>query len=48
VYSTKSGDYLSLIADQFGVDLTAVLSFNPEINNPNLIFVGQAIRIPDR
>ena len=48
IYHTQPGDSLSQIGAQFGVTLGDLLALNPEINNPNLIFVAQPIRIPDR
>ena len=38
-YTVKKGDTLSKIA------LNQILALNPEIKNPNLIYVGQKIRI---
>ncbi len=44
-YVVQRGDYLSLIAQRFGVSLSALMSANG-IVNPNLIFVGQVLTIP--
>ncbi len=45
-YTVQSGDTLSSIAAKFGVSLSALESANPQITNPNLIYVGQVINIP--
>ncbi|WP_338460832.1 peptidoglycan DD-metalloendopeptidase family protein [Synechococcus elongatus] len=44
-YTVKSGDSLSRIAAQFGLSLQDLLQAN-RLNNPNLIFVGQRLTIP--
>ncbi|HHY98184.1 MAG TPA: LysM peptidoglycan-binding domain-containing protein [Firmicutes bacterium] len=40
------GDTLASIAQRFGVTVEDILAANPEITDPNLIYVGQVIRIP--
>lgn len=45
-YVVQPGDTLSAIARRFGVGLAALLSVNPEVADPDLIFPGQVIRIP--
>jgi LysM repeat protein len=40
------GDTLSAIAGRNGVSLEALLRANPQITNPNRIFVGQTVQIP--
>ena len=46
VYHTvKSGDSLSAIAKRYKVNLKDLLARNPQIENPNIIKVGQKIRI---
>lgn len=44
--TVASGDTLSGIARRNGVELDALLKANPDITNPNLIRVGQQIRLP--
>jgi LysM repeat protein len=45
-YIVRAGDTLRDIADQCGVTMQAVLEANPSIENPNLIFVGEVIDLP--
>ncbi|MGI5839991.1 MAG: LysM peptidoglycan-binding domain-containing protein, partial [bacterium] len=45
-YTVKSGDSLFLIAQRFGTTVNAILSINPQITNPDLIFPGQIICVP--
>jgi tyrosinase len=47
-YVVQSGDTLSGIAQRFGVGLQALEAANPQIADPNRIFPGQVIRIPDQ
>jgi LysM repeat protein len=45
-YYAQSGDTLRKIAAKFNTSVDAILKANPQITNPNLIYVGQAISIP--
>lgn len=45
-YTVRQGDTLSGIASLHGVSLAALEAANPQISNPNLIYVGQVIRVP--
>jgi LysM repeat protein len=45
VYIAKSGDSLGAIARKFNTTLSDLISANPQISNPNLIFTGQRINI---
>jgi LysM repeat protein len=45
-YTVSRGDTLSGIAASHGVSLSALRAANPQISNPNLIFAGQHINIP--
>lgn len=45
VYTVKAGDNLSKIADMYDTTWKVLAEYNG-IGNPNLIFVGQKIRIP--
>ena len=46
-YKVKSGDFLRKIANQFGVTTSAIASASG-LRNPNLIFVGQVLTIPNQ
>jgi LysM repeat protein len=46
VYVANRGDFLAAIARQFNVSLSALISANQQISNPNLIYTGQRIIIP--
>jgi LysM repeat protein len=46
-YTVKSGDTLSKIAKQFGVTVDALVKAN-NIANPNLIKLGQVLKIPPK
>jgi peptidoglycan endopeptidase LytE len=45
-YYVQKGDTLRNIASRWSTTVDAVLKVNPQIANPNLIYVGQAITIP--
>lgn len=45
-YRVTWGDTLSGIARRFGTSISTILQANPQITNPNLIYVGQDIEIP--
>ena len=45
-YSIRSGDTLSRVARQHGVRVRDILRHNPQITDPNRLFVGQVIQIP--
>ncbi|HHU75395.1 MAG TPA: DUF3794 domain-containing protein, partial [Firmicutes bacterium] len=45
-YIVKEGDTLFFIAKRFGVALDALIAANPQIKNPDLIFPGDVIYIP--
>lgn len=47
-YMVKSGDSLYKIARMFGVSLNSIIAANPQIENVDLIFPGQMIRVPIR
>ena len=46
IYEVQPGDSLSAIANKFGLTLQDLLDANQQIQNPNLIKVGQKINIP--
>ena len=45
-YYVVKGDTLRKIAAKFNTTVDAILRINPQIYNPNIIFVGQAVAIP--
>ena len=45
-YYVVKGDTLRKIAAKFNTTVEAILRVNPQITNPNVIYVGQAIAIP--
>lgn len=45
-YVVQKGDTLSKIAKQFNLNLQDLIAANPEIKNPNVIQLGQAIKLP--
>lgn len=46
VYYVQKGDTLRNIASRFSTTVEDILKVNPQIANPNLIYVGQAVTIP--
>jgi LysM repeat protein len=47
-YTVRLGDSLGAIAAARRITLASLLAVNPEITNPDLIYVSQRIRIPSR
>lgn len=46
-YTVRSGDSLWRIAVRFEIGVAELIKANPQIPNPNLIYVGQRINIPE-
>jgi len=44
-YVVRKGDTLWGIAGRYGVALTDLISANPQIKNPNLIHIGDEVRV---
>ena len=44
-YTVVRGDTMWGIARKYGMSLTALVTLNPQIKNPNLILVGQKVRV---
>lgn len=42
----QPGDSLARIAQRYGTTVSAILAVNPDITNPDLVYVGQAITLP--
>jgi peptidoglycan endopeptidase LytE len=47
IYTVQAGDTLRKIADKFDTTLAVLLELNPLITNPNRIYVGQQIVVPE-
>lgn len=45
IYTVQSGDTLSGIAASNGVSLSALEADNPQIGNPDLIYVGESVHL---
>ncbi len=45
-YTVQRGDTLRIIADRYGTTVNAILAYNPQIVNPNLIYPGQVLTVP--
>ena len=46
IHVVKKGDTLWGIARQYGVSLTDLITANPQIKNPNLIYPGNEVYLP--
>lgn len=46
-YEVQSGDNVYRIAQNYQVDVNAIIAANPSISNPAYIQAGQTIKIPD-
>ena len=44
-HTVRRGESLWAIAVQYGLSLSTLISLNPQIKNPNLIYVGQKVRV---
>lgn len=47
IYIVQPGDTMRKIATRFGISLDTLIRVNPQIPNPNYIYAGQQIRLPD-
>lgn len=45
IYIVKRGDTLSKIAKMYNTTVSAIMKLNPQIEDPNKIYVGQKIRV---
>lgn len=46
IYQVQKGDTIDSISKKFKTDIQSILATNPEMENPNLIFIGQKILVP--
>jgi LysM repeat protein len=44
-YTVKKGDSLWRIAKMYNLTLNQIIKLNPQIKNPNLIYVGQTVYV---
>ena len=44
-YTVQSGDSLWAISQKYGISLNQIISLNPQIPNPDLIYAGQKVRV---
>lgn len=44
-YTVQSGDTLWGISQKYGISLNQIISLNPQITNPDLIYPGQKVRV---
>lgn len=47
-YTVRTGDTLFLIAERFNTSIEEIMILNPTLTNPNLIFVGQVLNVPNQ
>ncbi len=45
-YTVKTGDTLYIISQKFNTTISAILAINPQITNPNNLYIGQVINVP--
>lgn len=45
-YTVKAGDTLYIISQKFNTTITAILAINPQITNPDNLYIGQVINVP--
>jgi LysM repeat protein len=45
-HTVRYGESLSVIARNYGTSMQAILSANPQVTNPNLIYAGTVLFIP--
>ena len=45
LYVVQSGDRLAIIAERYGLSVSAILASNPEITDENAIYSGQVIQL---
>lgn len=48
IHVVRKGDTLYDIAQKYGVDLDVLIAANPQIEDPDVLMIGQKIRIPSK
>jgi uncharacterized YkwD family protein/spore coat assembly protein SafA len=46
-YSVKSGDSLWKICEKYKIGVSEIITANPQISNPNLIYPSQIVKVPN-
>lgn len=46
-YTVQSGDSMWLIAVKYQIGISEIIQQNPQITNPNLIYPGQKLKVPN-
>lgn len=47
-YAVQAGDTMSSIARQYGIPVNELIALNPNISDPNVIGIGDAINVPQQ
>jgi len=47
IYTVRTGDTLWDLANEYDTSVEAIMDLNPQIKDPNKIYVGQRIKIRD-
>lgn len=45
-YSVKTGDTLYIISQKYSTSVAKLIELNPQLSNPNMLYVGQVINVP--
>lgn len=46
IHIVQKGDTLAKIANEYGIDLGNLISFNPQLSSPDMIMPGMKVKIP--
>ena len=46
MHTIEYGDTVSAVAQRYGVDVASLLSANPQIRNPDVVYPGDTLQIP--
>ncbi|NSL51012.1 C40 family peptidase [Calidifontibacillus erzurumensis] len=45
-YTVTPGDTLYIISQKFNTTISELIAINPQISNPNILYIGQVINVP--